>query len=240
MKKLTPLLLLFTVLIFLQSCTPEETPTKLAMQGNWELVSAVDASGNDITSQIAFPVTAIQLTDDNGMLGTQGPMFTRIVYGDSKWIEVSGKIKQVFDYANLRLNTGEFFVGENVQPIFTVEAKLQATAAAGGVLSDILQLVGVNSSYFQQVIYHKFTNVKVSFPNKAKNESFLNPDKNKSDRYNTMVWEFTNETQAFYNYKDANGNSVVWNGFPVADFKKGTYTFKKFTTGLNDFVKSKQ
>jgi hypothetical protein len=243
MKKALSFIALGFAIATMQSCTQEETPTKLAMQGNWELVSAKDASGNDITSQIAFPVTAIQLTDDNGMLGTQGPMFTRIVYGDSKWIEVSGKIKQVFDYANLRMNTGEFFVGENVQPTFTVEAKLQATAAAGGVLSDILQLVGVNTSFFQQVIYHKFTNVTVTFPDKgeASRSFFQNSNNNNNNNgYNTMVWEFTDNTQAFYNYKDQNGNSVVWNGFPVANFKRGTYTFRKFTTGLNDFVKSRQ
>lgn len=241
MKKIVAYITLGFALTSFYSCTPEETPTKLAMQGNWELTSAKDEAGNDITTQIAFPVTAIQLTDDNGMLGTQGPMFTRVVYGDSKWIEVSAKIKQVFDYANLRLNTGEFFVGENVVPTFTVEAKLQATAAVGGVLSDILQLVGVNSSYFQQTIYHKFTNVKVSFPNSTKKDGFLSSNNGKeNDRYNTMVWEFTSETQAFYNYKDANGNPVIWNGFPVANFQKGTFTFQKFTTGLNDFVKSKQ
>jgi hypothetical protein len=240
MKKALSFLFIGLIIASLQSCTEEETPTKLAMQGNWELVSAKDAAGNDITSQVAFPVTAIQLTDDNGMLGTQGPMFTRVVYGDSKWIEISGKIKQVFDYANLRLNTGEFFVGENVQQTFTVEAKLQATAAVGGVLSDILQLVGVNSSFFQQVIYHKFTNVNVSFPDKKESGGFLAGNNDNSDGYNTMVWEFTDNTQAFYNYKDANGNSLVWNGFPVANFQRGTYTFRKFTTGLNDFVKSKQ
>jgi hypothetical protein len=240
MKKALSFLFIGLTLATLQSCTQEETPTKLAMQGNWELVSAKDAAGNDITSQIAFPVTAIQLTDDNGMLGTQGPMFTRVVYGDSKWIEVSAKIKQVFDYANLRLNTGEFFVGENVQQTFTVEAKLQATAAAGGVLSDILQLVGVNTSFFQQVIYHKFTNVKVSFPNNVQRDGFLAGNKKNDDAYNTMVWEFTDATQAFYNYKDAQGNSIVWNGFPVTNFKRGTYTFQKFTTGLNDFVSSRQ
>ena len=92
MKKALSFLFIGLIIASLQSCTEEETPTKLAMQGNWELVSAKDAAGNDITSQVAFPVTAIQLTDDNGMLGTQGPMFTRVVYGDSKWIEISGKI----------------------------------------------------------------------------------------------------------------------------------------------------
>lgn len=235
----------FCAFAFLASCKQEETPTRTAMQGNWELVSAKDAAGNDITSQIAFPVTAVQLTDDNGMLGTQGPMFTRIVYGDSKWIEVSSKIKQVFDYANLRMNTGEFFVGENVQTTFTVEAKLQATAAVGGgSLKDILNIFGIQSSFLQETIYHKFTNVKVSFPNSSQKDGFFSSlggnNNNNDSRYNTMVWEFTDATQAFYNYKDQNGNYVIWNGFPVGQFKKGTYTFQKFTTGLNEFVQSKQ
>ena len=55
MKKALSFLFIGFTLATLQSCTQEETPTKLAMQGNWELVSAKDAAGNDITSQIAFP-----------------------------------------------------------------------------------------------------------------------------------------------------------------------------------------
>jgi hypothetical protein len=89
--------LFFTGLVTLfSSCLEEEQPTKILMQGNWELTAAVDETGKDILADIAFPVTVIQLTDDNGMVGTQGPMFTYIVYGGSKWIQASGKIKQIF------------------------------------------------------------------------------------------------------------------------------------------------
>ena len=81
------------------SCKREPTATKILMQGNWELTAATDAAGNNILSQVAFPVTVIQLTDDNGLLGTHAPLATRIVYGDSKWTQLSGKMNQVFSLA---------------------------------------------------------------------------------------------------------------------------------------------
>jgi len=215
-----------SVLLFFNGCALEnETPTKVLMQGTWELTEAVNDTGEDILNKVAFPVTVLQLTDDNGMLGTQGPMFTYTVYGGSKWVTASAKIKQAFDYANFRFNTGEFFVEPGNPTRFTVEAKLQATALAGG-LTDVLTLLGVGQSYLQQTIYHKFTDVKVTFPvDDLTNES------------NTMIWEFDEETTAAYNYKDAKGNLVLWNGWPVKNFTRGTYTFTKRVSGLNDIVK---
>lgn len=222
-----PFVLRFALLLalpfFLASCE-KEIPTKERMQGTWQLVSASDSSGQDITSKIAFPVTVIQLTDDNGMLGTQGPMFTHIVYGGSKWIEISAKIKQTFDYANFRFNTGEYFVEGGTPDRFTVEAKLQATAAAGG-LTDILNILGIGSAWLQQVVYHKFIDVKVTF----------NEDKSK-DAEDLMTWEFDTQTSAVYNYKDAQGNLLLWQGWPVNKFGRATFTFKKVTKGLNEVV----
>jgi hypothetical protein len=208
------------------SCLEEEEPTKVLMQGNWELTAAVDESGNDILSDISFPITAIQLTDDNGMVGTQGPMFTCIVYGGSKWIEASGKIKQIFDYANFRFNTGEFFVGEGQQDVFTVEAKLQATAAVGG-LKDVLEIFGVANGFLQQTIYHKFINVQVSFQDEGSK---------REGRNQIMVWEFTPSTQGAYNYKDPQGNPIVWQGWPVDKFSRARFTFTKRTQGVNELV----
>lgn len=216
------------------ACVNEPPPTKTLMQGNWELVEATDAQGQDIKSKIAFPVTVMQLTDDNGMLGTIGPMFTYIVYGPSKWIEVSAKIKQVFDYANFRFNTGEFFVESGQVNTFTVEGKLQATAAAGG-LKDILEIIGVGQGYFQQTIYHKFLGVSVSFPTKE-NTNILGGNNKKE--YNTMVWEFTDSTIGAYNYKDGNGNYVLWQGWPVDKFTRARLVFEKRTQGLNEIVSS--
>ncbi len=201
-----------------------EPPTKTLMQGTWELTAATNASGQDILGTVAFPVTAIQLTDDNGMLGTQGPMFTYEVYGGSQWVTASAKIKQAFDYANFRFNTGEYFVDAGNPTRFTVEAKLQATALAGG-LTDVLTIMGVDQSWLQQVIYHKFINVKVTIPKVD----------NTTDR-NTMIWEFDNMTTASYNYKDGQGNSIIWGGWPVSNFSKGIFTFTKRVSGLNDIV----
>lgn len=234
MKKLLLACLCIAILLFQASCQKDNTPTKILMQGNWELTAAEDANGNDILNKVAFPVTVIQLTDDNGMVGTQAPLATRIVYGDSKWTQASGIMNQVFDYANFRLNTGEFFVGEGTVDNFTVEFKLQATAIAGGALSDLLTIFGVGNGYLQQTVYHKFTGVKVSFPGAS--SSFLQSEK--KTEHNTMVWEFDNTTEAFYNYKNAQGNSVLWNGWPVASFAKGKYTWTKRTEGVNDIVKA--
>ncbi len=219
------ILLLFTLFV-LKSCTLEETelPTKTLMEGTWELVEATSDSSVDILNKVAFPVTCIQLTDDNGMLGTQGPMFTYTVYGGSNWVTASAKIKQAFDYANFRFNTGEFFVESGNPTRFTVEAKLQATALAGG-LKDILTVFGVGSGWLQQTIYHKFINVKVTFPK----------EDNSKER-NTMIWEFDEQTTAAYNYKDAQGNTVFWGGWPVNNFSKGKFTFIKRVKGLNDIV----
>jgi hypothetical protein len=216
---------LVTTLMF-TSCIKEEqdVPTKLLMQGTWELTEAYDSTGLDIKKRVAFPVTAIQLTDDNGMLGTQGPMFTYLVYGGSKWMETSSKIKQAFDYANFRFNSGEFFVEGGNPDRFTVEAKLQATAVAGG-LSDILSSFGVGNGWLQQVIYHKFINVKVTFP-----------EQELSKERNTMIWEFDSKTSAVYNYKDSQGNSLTWSGWPVNKFTKGKFIFTKKVKGLNDIV----
>jgi hypothetical protein len=223
MKKLTGktglfILACLLIIFTFNSCEKTEEATRTRMQGNWELTYAADAAGNDIKQKVAFPVTVLQLTDDNGMIGTLSPMFMYIVYGDSKWVQIAGEIDQVFDYANFRFNTGEFFVDPAVQDHFTVEAKLQATALAGG-LTDILTLAGVDATWFQQVIYHKFVNVSVSFADD-----------------DHMTWEFTNATQPFYNYKDGQGNYVTWGGIPVNNFTRGTFAFTRRTQTLNEIV----
>lgn len=235
MKKLFSLPIVAILAAFiLTSCEKEPTPTKILMQGNWQLTAATDASGNDILNKVSFPVTVIQLTDDNGLLGTHAPLATRVVYGDTKWTEVSGKMNQVFDYANFRFNTGEYFVGEGAVDNFTVEFKLQATAIAGGALSDLLTIFGVGNGWLQQTVYHKFTNVKVSFP--GEEDKLFNSKKD--EERNTMIWEFTDETQGHYNYKDSQGNPVLWQGWPVEKFARGTYTWTKKTEGINDLVKA--
>lgn len=215
-----------SLLLFVSACKKEdlEKPTKELMQGTWELTAATNDSSQNILQKVAFPVTAIQLTNDNGMLGTQGPMFMYTVYGGSKWVTANAKIDQAFDYANFRFNTGEYFVAEGTTDRFTVEAKLQATALAGG-LTDILSILGVGNGWLQQTIYHKFMNVKVTFPKI-----------DGSNERDTMIWEFDSQTTAAYNYKDSQGQSILWGGWPVNKFSKGKFTFTKRIKGLNDIV----
>jgi len=202
----------------------QNPPTKQQMQGTWVLKQATD-HGVDITSKINIlnlPVTAIQLTDDDGMVGTMGPMFTYIVYGGSKWIEASAKMDQLFDYAKLQFNTGSFYVGDGQVDHFTVEAKLQATASVGGdALIDVLSILGVDASFLQKTVYHKFMNVEVSFDGK-----------------NTMIWTFDKATQASYNLKNLGGNDIVWNGWPTDSFQKCTFVFTRKTISLEDIVTS--
>ena len=230
MKKISLFIGFITILSF-QSCKKDESvkepvPTKTLMQGTWELTAATDNEGKDILSKVAFPVTVVQLNNSNGMMGTQSPMFTYIVYGGSKWIEVAGKIGQAFDYANFQFSDGEFFVGDGTPNFFTVEAKLKATAAAGN-LGSILTAFGVEAPFINETIYHKFSNVKVTFPGHDPVESDVT----------TMVWEFDNLTVGKYNIKDAEGNPALWDGWPTGSFTKSTFTFTKRIKTVIDVVK---
>ncbi len=218
------LFIVVCITVWVTSCVPEDapTPTKTLMRGNWELIEATDSTG-DIKSKIAFPITVIQLADDDGMTGTFGPMFTRIVYGPSKWIEASAKFDQVWDYANFQFNNGDYWVGKDVQPRFTVEGRLKATTAIGGTaFTDLLSVLGVNSQWFDHTIYHKFQNVKVDF----------------SQNNEVMTWTFDDETIGVYNKKDTNGNYVLWRGWPVEKFLRSKYVFRKRTQGIIDLVKA--
>ncbi len=219
-------ILLFVSVFATSGCIKDSlpTPTKTLMEGTWELTAATDAAGKNILAAVAFPVTVIQLGNDNGMTGTQSPMFTYTVYGGSQWVIASAKIKQTFDYANFNFSTGEFFVDGGTPDRFTVEAKLQAAAGYVGGLADVLTALGVGSGYLQQTIYHKFIDVKVTIPGEIG-----------SDR-STMIWEFDNQTTAVYNYKDSKGNIVLWGGWPVSGFSKGTFTFTKRIKTLTDIV----
>lgn len=223
MKKIIGILGLF-LSVWLTSCEPIEapTPTKTLMRGNWELIEATDSTG-DITRKIAFPITVMQLSDDDAITGTIGPMFTRIVYGPSKWIEAMAKFDQVWDYANFQFNNGDYWVGKDVQQRFTVEARLKATTSIGGTaFTDLLSILGVNSQWFDHTIYHKFQDVKIDF----------------SENNNVMTWTFDDQTVGIYNKKDSNGNYVLWRGWPVEKFLRSKYVFRKRTQGITELVRN--
>lgn len=205
-------------------CEPEEPPTKETMEGTWELVNGMDASGNDITSKLEFPIAAYHLSSDNGIISTGGPMIMYVVYGDNKYTNIASKIDQVFNYASLDFNGGEYFVAGGVVDRFTLEMKLEGLPGQKA-LTDLLDLIGIGQSYLDVVVYHKFQDVMIYFEDEA--------EKGDHDR---MVWQFDGTTTAIYNTKDNYGNYVLWHGWPVENFSHCTFTFSRKVESLTDLV----
>ena len=116
---------LLTVISLFFSCTVEETPTKTKMEGVWEVTTVYNEQSTDITKRVEFPVVAFHLSSDGTIISTSGPLIMYMVYGDNKFTSIASKIDQVFNYASLDFNGGEFFVGGGVQDKFTLEMKLE-------------------------------------------------------------------------------------------------------------------
>lgn len=218
-------LLLFTALIVaiaFTGCdlTEDEPPTKTQMEGVWKVSQAMDmGTGTDITSRVNFPITAFQLSSDGTIISTAGPLIMYIVYGDGKYTQIASYVDQVFNYASLDFNGGEFFIGGGVETRFTLEMKLEGLPGQSA-LTDLLEIIGIGNDYLDVVVYHKFINVKVDF----------------SEDYNTMYWEIDDQTTAAYNTKDNQGNYVLWNGWPVNNFQHVKITLEKQVQDLRDLV----
>lgn len=87
-------------------------------------------------------------------------------------------------------------------------------------LKTLLQMMGLESSFLEFVVYHKFLNVGIEF----------------ADDYNTMIWTLDGNTTATYNKKDTQGNYILWNGWPVDSFQRCTIRLKKQTKDIRDVV----
>ncbi|MCX7697185.1 MAG: hypothetical protein N2Z72_05760 [Bacteroidales bacterium] len=214
----------FLMIFLMSSCDlllEEEPPTKSSMEGVWKVTRVVDQeSGKDITNMINFPITAFHLSSDGTIISTAGPLFMYIVYGENKYTQIASKIDQVFNYASLDFNGGEFFVGGGVQKSFTIEMKLEGLPGQKA-LTMLLEMIGIGNDYLDVVIYHKFMDVHIDF----------------SEDYNKMYWTFDNRTKAVYNTKDNYGNYVLWQGWPVDVFRKVRITLEKQTKDIRDLVK---
>jgi len=197
----------------------EEPPTKSNMEGLWEATSVLNSDNQEIVQNLKFPVLAFHLSSDNTVVSTAGPLIMNIVYGENMYSQISSKIDQVFNYATLSFNGGEFFVGGGNQSRFTLEMKIEGI---GGIktLTTLLELIGVYPSFRVPIIYHKFMDIKVSF----------------ADKYETMIWDFDGMTTAIYNIKDQYGNYVLWQGWPVDNFQRCKITFRKRTKDIRDLV----
>jgi hypothetical protein len=204
---------------FFAGCTKDKTPTKTLMQGIWTVKHVYDGSGNDHSSQVNFPITAFWLSDDNSVSSTAAPLMMYVVYGDSKFTQIASDIDQVFKYTGVDYTGGEFFVADGVVEKFTLEMKLQGLPGQHA-LTDLLSLLGINSSFLQVVVYHKFIDVGVTF----------------ADDNNTMTWTIDDNTTALYNTKDSQGNYVLWGGWPVNNFTRCTIVLQKQSKSLNQVV----
>ena len=146
-----------------------------------------------------------------------------MVYGDSKYTQIASDIDQVFNYTGVDYTGGEYFVADGVVDRFTLEMKLQGLPGQHA-LTQLLSLLGINSQFLDQVIYHKFMDVGVAF----------------ADNNNTMTWTIDDATTAVYNKKDNNGNYVLWGGWPVANFTRCTIVMEKQVKDLNQVVADAQ
>ncbi|MBN1981127.1 MAG: hypothetical protein JW795_06325 [Chitinivibrionales bacterium] len=225
MKYWCTIILVPVLFLFLQcdSLILVEEPTKARMEGVWTIVEAYNEQEVDFLDSINFPITAFHLNSDNTVISTAGPMIQYIVYGGSNYTKIFSKIDQVFDYATLSFTSGEFFVGEGTVDHFALEIKLEGLPGQK-TLDELLSLIGVQTSFLKKVIYHKFLNVQVSFSGA------------KSD---TMIWQWDAATEARYNTKDANGDYIVWGGWPTTSFSKCSFVLVKQTKTLIELIKSR-
>lgn len=197
---------------FLNSMLKQPPTTKEKMLGVWEVTQAYDQNDSSILNAISFPITAFQLSDANSVNSTAGPMFMNIVYGSSKYTNIASKIDQVFNYSNLDLTEGEWFITGGYPDRFTIEMKLQGLPGQSA-LTMLLNTLGIAKNYLDATVYHKFTDVGVSFDSTAADS--------------VMTWRFDSQTTAVYNTKDSQGNYVLWQGWPTTSFNHCTFVLTK-------------
>lgn len=199
----------------------EQDPTKSRMEGIWEVTEAYNEDGESILEEISFPMTGFHLSSDNSIESTAGPMVSLIVYGENAYTQVASKIDQFFNYADLNLNGGEWFIDNGPVDRFTLEMKLEGIPGQS-TLKEFLEWFEIKPAFIEEVVYHKFMDVKVTF------EDFNDT---------MMTWEFDNSTEARYNIKDQYGNYVSWGGISTDTFQKCTFVLTKRVKDLKDIIK---
>jgi hypothetical protein len=219
MKFLAQLLVVGIFIIYFSGCQKDVQPTKTSMEGVWTVAHVYDMDGVDNASRFNFPITAFHLSSDNTVISTASPLIMYIVYGDNKYTQIASKIDQVFNYAGLDFNGGEYFVAGGSPDRFTLEMKLEGLPGQKA-LTDLLGMMGIGQDYLDIVIYHKFQDVGIEF----------------SADYNTMTWYFDETTTALYNTKDNYGNYVLWNGWPVDNFTRCTVVLQKQVKDITQVV----
>ncbi len=221
--------LLTWMLLGFSSCEKldDPTPTHELMQGVWMVDAVYDAEGKDITNDVtSFAPAYIHLDDKNSVNSTCGPLFMYIVYGKSRFVKVAGRVDEVFDYADLSLTEGEWFIKKRGQvDLFTCEMKMKFPGAntLESILSDMGGInLGFVDEMIEAVIYHKFMDINVDVDD---------------DNPRRMVWSINNNTKPVYNIKDQYGNYVLWNAVGSDAFSRCEIHWKKQSRALNELVR---
>ena len=228
-------LLSISLLIFLSisfsSCEKEDepTPTNELMEGKvWQVTEIYSEQGNLITdSVISFFPTYIHLDDANSLNSTAGPLFMYIVYGDSKFIEVTSTFDEIFKYADMQLTEGEWFIDKNkVVDNFTLEVKMRFPSAE--TLNEVFQILNIDppeivADAIDIIVYHKFKFVKVNITEKDPNN---------------MVWTMTSSVEANYYTKDQYGDPVVYVGVSSNSFQKLQIVMQKRAESITSLVET--
>ncbi len=221
--------LLSGMLLGFNSCEEFDNPkpTHELMQGVWKIDAVYDKQGNDITEKVTTILPAyIHLDDKNSINSTCGPLFMYVVYGKSRFVNVISRIDEVFDYADLSLTEGEWFIKKGGQThLFTCEIKMKFPGM--NTLEEILSdMGGINLGFVDQmiesVIYHKFMDVDVDI-NEANS--------------NKMVWSINDKTVPAYNIKDEYGNYVLWNGVSLDAYSRCEIHWVKQSKTLDQLIK---
>jgi hypothetical protein len=219
---------LMSSLILLDSCELDDiaTPTNELMEGVWQLEEAFDENDSLITDDITtfFPAF-VHLDDMNSVNSTLGPAFMYIVYGDSRFIDVTSKFDEVFTYTDLALTEGEWFIDKNKSvDNFTIEIKMRfPTLKTLNEVFELLQLdlPEIAADAIDIIVYHKFKFVKVEI-------SDANPD--------IMVWEFTDEVVPTYNTKDKYGDPVMYTGISTDSYTRCRLVFNRKVKSIEELV----
>lgn len=211
----------------------EPTPTNELMEGVWELTSIVDESGNEIGDSIMgwFPCY-MSFDAQNSVISTSGPVFMYLVYGRSRFVDITSKIDDVFKYADFALDgdlnfltNGEWFIDKNkVVTDFTIQMKLRFPTAT--TLSDVFSLMNlplpeIVEDALDIIVYHRFKYVSVEIDDN-------NPDE--------MIWTFTDNVVADYNTKDMYGDYVTYTGIPADSYQRCSMKFEKRIKGLTELT----
>jgi hypothetical protein len=222
---LARIVFLLLIPFFLLTCEEEgeddPTPTKDLMQGVWEVTAAYDAADTSIMQSINFVLpTYLKFDDYNSINSTGGPMFMYVVYGGSKFIEITSKVDAAFDYLNHQWTQGEYGIADGVVDRFTLEIKLKFPGTQ--TITEVLDLFGIPTPQLgEPIIHHKFYNVGIVISD---------------DDPNKMTLLFDDATTSEYNIKNNNLQYVLWTGLQDIPFTKCSFVLTKRTKTLDQLV----